>query len=76
VTRAIREVRNTKVWVRRYQSGGGGAGINRYGKNVFRVGKSNWKDKRTGEWATGLKKYSVHKGKTPSEMKKHWPWQR
>jgi hypothetical protein len=75
-SRAIQKgvgTRRTKVWVRKYPSGGGGVGINRNGTNVFRAGRTNWK--QNGEWVTGLRKYSVHYGKTSSQRGRHRPWQ-
>ena len=65
--------RKTKVWARKYPSGGGGVGINRNGKNVFRGGKSNWK--HHGKQVTGIRKYSVHYGRNASQRSKHRPWQ-
>lgn len=66
--------RATKVWARKYQSGGRGVGVNRNGKNVFRVGTSNWT--QNGQRVTGLRRFSYHYGNTNRELRKHRPWQR
>jgi RHS repeat-associated protein len=64
----------TKFWIRRYPNGGGGAGIDRDGKNVFRIGKSNWRD-ASGTPVKGIKKYNYHMGSSARERRKHRPWQ-
>lgn len=71
----IRVGPRTHIWVRKYQSGGGGIGINRNGKNVVRMGKSNYANKKTGEKARGVRKYSIHFGKSAKQMRRHRPWE-
>jgi hypothetical protein len=65
----------TQAWVHRYPSGGGGVGVNRNGKNIFRIGKSNWKD-YSGTRVKGMKKYIVHYRKNGVGMGKHRPWEK